>query len=83
MRTGLHFNLTEGRPLAPSLRALWPRLPTLQDLIVQAHLRRLPLAELVARAADGGRQGIMPVASPRRQDQPNRPPHDPDPAPDQ
>ena len=33
----------------------------------------LPLGELLARAADGGRQGIMQVASPRRQNQPNRP----------
>ncbi len=41
--------------------------------------RQLTLPELVERAADGGRQGIMQVASPRRQDQPNRPPsHDPD-----
>lgn len=32
----------------------------------------LPLAELLTRAADGGRQGIMQVASPRRQNQPNR-----------
>jgi PTS system mannose-specific IIA component len=39
----------------------------------------LPLAELVTRAADGGRQGIMQVASPRRQNQPNRSTrHDPD-----
>jgi PTS system ascorbate-specific IIA component len=41
--------------------------------------RQLPLHELIERAADGGRQGIMPVASPCRQDQPNRPTrHDPD-----
>jgi PTS system ascorbate-specific IIA component len=33
----------------------------------------LPLGELVTRAVDGGRQGIMQVASPRRQNQPNRP----------
>ncbi len=33
----------------------------------------LPLVDLVTRAADGGRQGIMQVASPRRQNQPNRP----------
>ncbi len=33
----------------------------------------LPLADLVARAVDGGRAGIMQVAAPRRQDQPNRP----------
>ncbi|MBL8305756.1 MAG: PTS fructose transporter subunit IIA [Rubrivivax sp.] len=33
----------------------------------------LPLAELVTRAADGARQGIMQVAQPRRQNQPQRP----------
>ncbi len=49
--------------------------------ICYAHL---PLAELVTRAADGGRQGIMQVAAPRRQNQPNRPTsHDPDANPDQ
>jgi len=40
---------------------------------------QLPLLDLVARAVDGGRQGIMQVASPRRQNQTNRPPsHDSD-----
>jgi PTS system ascorbate-specific IIA component len=34
---------------------------------------QLPLAELVSRAVDGGRQGIMQVAAPRRQNQPSRP----------
>jgi PTS system ascorbate-specific IIA component len=44
----------------------------------------LPLAELVSRAVDGARQGVMQVAPPRRQDQPNRPPSDdPDANPDQ
>ncbi len=44
----------------------------------------LPLVELVTRAVDGGRQGIMQVAPPRRQNQANRPgPHDPDSNPDQ
>jgi PTS system ascorbate-specific IIA component len=44
----------------------------------------LPLAELVTRAVDGGRQGIMQVAPPRRQNQANRPgPHDSDSNPDQ
>ena len=33
----------------------------------------MPLCELLTRAADGGRQGIMQVATPRRQNQPNRP----------
>jgi PTS system ascorbate-specific IIA component len=32
----------------------------------------LPLADLVGRAVDGGRQGVMQVAAPRRQNQPNR-----------
>ncbi len=44
----------------------------------------LPLGELVTRAVDGGRQGIMQVASPRRQNQPNPPAsHDPEQHPDQ
>jgi PTS system ascorbate-specific IIA component len=44
----------------------------------------LPLAELVTRAVDGARQGVMQVAPTRRQDQPNRPPNDdPDSNPDQ
>jgi predicted glycoside hydrolase/deacetylase ChbG (UPF0249 family) len=46
VRCGLHFNLTEGRPLSPQLSAHWPQLPTLPRLIVLAHLRRLPLAAL-------------------------------------
>jgi mannose PTS system EIIA component len=33
---------------------------------------KLPLAELVARATEGGAQGVMQVASPRRQNQPHR-----------
>ena len=37
---------------------------------------QLPLADLVARAVDGGRQGIMQVASPHVQNQPKRPPCD-------
>ncbi len=56
-------------------------VPMLWRSLCYAHL---PLADLVERAADGGRQGIMPVTSPRRQDQPQRPPsHDPDQDPDQ
>lgn len=34
---------------------------------------QLPLSELVTRAVDGARQGIMQVAGARRQDQPQRP----------
>ena len=45
---------------------------------------QLPLAELVTRAVDGGRQGIMQVAAPRRQNQSSRPLNDdPDPYRDQ
>ncbi|MDE2371724.1 MAG: ChbG/HpnK family deacetylase [Burkholderiales bacterium] len=47
-RAGLHLNLTEGRPLSGELAAVWPALPTLQRLIVDAHLGRLPLAALRA-----------------------------------
>ena len=43
---GLHFNLTEGSPLAPDLAAAWPTLPRLERLIVGAHLGRLPLMAL-------------------------------------
>ena len=40
---------------------------------------QLPLADLVARAVDGGRSGIMQVATPRPQNQPQRPScNDPD-----
>jgi predicted glycoside hydrolase/deacetylase ChbG (UPF0249 family) len=46
VRTGLHFNLTEGRPLSAALGTLWPHFPRLQDLIVMAHLGRLPLPAL-------------------------------------
>ena len=44
--TGLHINLTEGRPLSMRLAKLWPRLPALPALIVRAHLGLLPRAEL-------------------------------------
>ena len=48
VRLGLHWNLTEGRPLSPALAAAWPQLPALPRLIVLAHARRLPLAALQA-----------------------------------
>ncbi len=44
--TGLHINLTEGRPLSPRLAKLWPRLPSLPMLTARAHLGWLPRAEL-------------------------------------
>ena len=43
---GLHFNLTEGRPLSPDLAAHWPTLPTLGRLLWMAQLGRLPLAAI-------------------------------------
>ena len=46
LRAGLHLNLTEGRPLNPALAALWPKMPALPALILQAHRHRLPLAAL-------------------------------------
>lgn len=48
LRAGLHFNLTEGRPLSGALAALWPQLPPLPQLMALAHLRRLPMAALRA-----------------------------------
>ena len=48
-------------------------VPMVWRTLCYAHL---PLGELVTRAVDGGRQGIMQVAAPRRQNQPNRPPSD-------
>jgi predicted glycoside hydrolase/deacetylase ChbG (UPF0249 family) len=50
-QAGLHFNLTEGRPLSPSLAALWPSLPSLPRLLLAAHLGRLPLAALADELA--------------------------------
>ena len=56
-------------------------VPMLWRTLCYAHL---PLSELVTRAVDGARQGIMQVAGARRQNQPNRPTaHDPDANPDQ
>ena len=45
-------------------------VPMLWRTLCYAHL---PLSELVTRAVDGARQGIMQVAGARRQDQPQRP----------
>ncbi len=46
VRLGLHFNLTEGRPVSSALARQWPRLPGLHRLIVQSHGNALPLAAL-------------------------------------
>jgi predicted glycoside hydrolase/deacetylase ChbG (UPF0249 family) len=43
---GLHFNLTEGEPLSPSLRRDWPRFPSLGRLMALAWRGRLPAAAL-------------------------------------
>ncbi|HZT55333.1 MAG TPA: ChbG/HpnK family deacetylase, partial [Burkholderiaceae bacterium] len=43
---GLHLNFTEGRPLSARLARRWPQLPSLPRLLVQAHLRLLPLAQV-------------------------------------
>ena len=66
LRAGLHFNLTEGRPLSAALARLWPQMPTLQQLIVMAHAGRLPreavAAELKAQLdAFEGLAGRQPV----------------------
>lgn len=45
---GLHFNLTEGRPLSPALRDLWPLFPPLPRLLRDACLHRLPLPAIAA-----------------------------------
>ena len=43
---GLHLNFTEGRPLSARLARRWPVLPALPRLIVQAHLRLLPISQV-------------------------------------
>lgn len=56
-------------------------VPMLWRCLCYGHL---PLSELVTRAVDGGCQGIMQVAAPRRQNQPHRPvSDDPEQHPDQ
>ncbi len=46
VRAGLHFNLTDGRPLSATLARLWPRFPSLPMLMLRAHLGQLPLLAL-------------------------------------
>lgn len=48
VQVGLHFNLTEGRPLSQALAALHPHGLGLGELIVKAHARRLPVQVLTA-----------------------------------
>jgi predicted glycoside hydrolase/deacetylase ChbG (UPF0249 family) len=45
---GLHFNLSEGRPLSAALARHWPTLPGLTRLLVLAPLGALPLAAIGA-----------------------------------
>jgi predicted glycoside hydrolase/deacetylase ChbG (UPF0249 family) len=46
LSVGLHFNLTEGRPLSSFLARRWPQLPSLPRLLLLSHLRLLPVAAL-------------------------------------
>lgn len=41
-RCGLHFNLTEGRPLSAALARHWPVFPSLPHLMARAHAGLLP-----------------------------------------
>ena len=50
-QAGLHFNLTEGRPLSPALARHWPVLPSLPRLLVASHLGRLPQAAVADELA--------------------------------
>ncbi len=50
-QAGLHFNLTEGRPLSPLLARVWPQMPSLPRLLVDSHLRRLPLPAIADELA--------------------------------
>lgn len=43
---GLHFNLTEGRPVSPRLARLWRTLPAWPTLWARAHLGLLPRGAL-------------------------------------
>lgn len=43
---GLHLNFTEGQPLSARLARRWSRLPGLGRLLLQAHLRRLPISQV-------------------------------------
>jgi len=45
---GLHFNLSEGAPLTPELRAHWPAFPGLGRLLAGAAFAALPVAAIAA-----------------------------------
>lgn len=46
VEVGLHLNFTEGRPLSARLARRWPKLPGLPRLLLQAHLRQLPISQV-------------------------------------
>jgi len=48
---GLHFCLTEGRPLSAELADVWPTLPALSRLLAASHVGSLPSAALKAEVA--------------------------------
>ena len=50
VEVGLHFNLTEGRPLSRHLRKRWPSSSGLAALILRAHLGLLPRRALSSEA---------------------------------
>ena len=43
---GLHLNFTEGRPLSARLGRRWSRMPSLPRLLLQSHLRALPISQV-------------------------------------
>jgi len=45
---GLHFNLSEGAPLTPELRARWPAFPGLGRVLAGAAFAALPVAAIAA-----------------------------------
>ena len=61
---GLHFNLTEGRPLSEALSKVWPRLPSLSRLLAQAHLRALPMAAIADELAAQWRAFVQATGAP-------------------
>lgn len=42
VRLGLQLNFSDGKPLSPTLAALWPTFPAHAQLVVMAHAKRLP-----------------------------------------
>jgi predicted glycoside hydrolase/deacetylase ChbG (UPF0249 family) len=46
VQRGLHFSLTQGEPASTALQRVWPRLPSLPSLLLEAALGRLPVAAI-------------------------------------